>query len=494
MPFLPDLVRSSSVTSIKASTMDNHYTGFRVSAQWSVERISATISPEEFFSKYIAPRKPVILTSHIRDTEWKASLWSNEYLKKKAGTSKIKVEKKDKNGNYGTGQEKLVMTFGELLDKLRAGCNDLYLTTQYDDDSHTQKQTRERAVLDYCPPPLTNLLGDFPLRPKILGNLVPQQVNVWMGNSKDGSSSGLHHDYHDNLYILLRGKKRFTLFSPGDAERMYTYGKQCHVHPNGLINYGNRSTRADGACGAELAKYRVKKEEDKLAKLTEEGAAEEDIQAAEERLEEALDELLAAEAGFEDEDSEPEVEANAAEADGEPEKDEDEPPSFSRIDTATLHSPTPSMKFPLLQEAIRVVCEIQEGEMLYLPASWYHEVTSFTLPEADDFAVLRREPGHMAFNYWMHPPTTAEYTAPYEDDFWARRWKKLEQVLLDKANKKSAAKPVGGVLAKKDFQKKGSALATKPNKNRATNKRREPNDYGGEKKPKKKRNLMRVRT
>ena len=37
--------------------------------------------------------------------------------------------------------------------------------------------------------------------------------------SAEGSSSGLHHDFHDNLYILLRGQKRFRLFSPADAHR-----------------------------------------------------------------------------------------------------------------------------------------------------------------------------------------------------------------------------------------------------------------------------------
>lgn len=35
--------------------------------------------------------------------------------------------------------------------------------------------------------------------------------NVWIGSSADGSSSGLHHDFHDNLYSLLRGRKRFRL-------------------------------------------------------------------------------------------------------------------------------------------------------------------------------------------------------------------------------------------------------------------------------------------
>ena len=52
-----------------------------------------------------------------------------------------------------------------------------------------------------------------------------------------GASSGLHHDWHDNLYILLRGRKRFTLYPPSLAKRMATQGRITHVHPNGLIQY-----------------------------------------------------------------------------------------------------------------------------------------------------------------------------------------------------------------------------------------------------------------
>ena len=52
-----------------------------------------------------------------------------------------------------------------------------------------------------------------------------------------GSSSRLHHDYHDNLYILLRGRKRFRLFPPSMARRMYTHGQIRTVHPNGRIVY-----------------------------------------------------------------------------------------------------------------------------------------------------------------------------------------------------------------------------------------------------------------
>ena len=58
--------------------------------------------------------------------------------------------------------------------------------------------------------PLDKLKDDFPLRPRLTGGLLPQTVNLWMGHSSNkGSSSGLHHDFHDNLYVLLRGKKTF---------------------------------------------------------------------------------------------------------------------------------------------------------------------------------------------------------------------------------------------------------------------------------------------
>ena len=52
-----------------------------------------------------------------------------------------------------------------------------------------------------------------------------------------GSSSGLHHDFHDNLYVLLRGRKRFVLYPPSSAGRMYTHGEIAQIFPNGRIQY-----------------------------------------------------------------------------------------------------------------------------------------------------------------------------------------------------------------------------------------------------------------
>ena len=71
-----------------------------------------------------------------------------------------------------------------------------------------------------------------------VGLQVPHQYNLWMGNSAQGSSSGLHHDFHDNLYVLLRGKKRFVLYPPHEAHNLYTEGTVVKVEgilSNGLL-------------------------------------------------------------------------------------------------------------------------------------------------------------------------------------------------------------------------------------------------------------------
>lgn len=34
--------------------------------------------------------------------------------------------------------------------------------------------------------PVKELKGDFPLRPECMGNLVPQQINLWMGAAPNG--------------------------------------------------------------------------------------------------------------------------------------------------------------------------------------------------------------------------------------------------------------------------------------------------------------------
>jgi hypothetical protein len=108
--------------------------------------------------------------------------------------------------------------------------------------------------------------------------------------------------------VLVAGRKHFRIYSPADAERMYTVGNLTRVHPNGRINYGDGLTRADGADLQSVKAMEASKrleglvgKSDKLGK----GVAsfpqfpDSDDGGDDEQIEAALEAVLAAEMGDE---------------------------------------------------------------------------------------------------------------------------------------------------------------------------------------------------
>lgn len=203
---------------------------------------SKSISSKDFFTSYIAHRKPVKFTDHLSDKAWKASAkkWSNEYLKSKSNpNSLVKVEyRTEQEYRFGLGKEKH-MTFADFLNKIDSGDEGWYLTTQeFEFDPEGQPYIMS--------PPTSFLQQDFPIIPELFFTLIPANINIWYGQSKTYSTSGLHHDFHDNLYIVLKGEKKVTLISPAYTQQLYTAGKVAKVHRNGRINYDGQLTHADG--------------------------------------------------------------------------------------------------------------------------------------------------------------------------------------------------------------------------------------------------------
>ncbi|CAN0277452.1 unnamed protein product, partial [Ectocarpus sp. 12 AP-2014] len=163
-------------------------------------------------------------TSAKRDLLYgQATSWMHIVDVLQAGDAEVKVEYRGgPQERYGQGLER-GMKFCDFLGELERKNDLLYLTTQELGLDPTGRPGLMSAPLD-------RLREDFPLRPGLAGALVPQNVNLWMGHTKEGgSSSGLHHDFHDNLYVLLRGKKTFRLFSPADTHRMYLEGELVKV-------------------------------------------------------------------------------------------------------------------------------------------------------------------------------------------------------------------------------------------------------------------------
>lgn len=61
-------------------------------------------------------------------------------------------------------------------------------------------------------PMLKHLPENFPFAQPILSD--PEAINIWIGDSRSVTST--HRDPYENLYLVLRGSKTFTLFPPVD--------------------------------------------------------------------------------------------------------------------------------------------------------------------------------------------------------------------------------------------------------------------------------------
>ena len=93
------------------------------------------------------------------------------------------------------------------------------------------------------------------------------------------------------------------------------------------------------------------------------------------------------------------------------------PAHFSRIDLCKSKQEIID-KFPQFKHAHCLTVTLKAGEMLYLPAGWFHEVRS-------DSSLI--DGYHMAFNYWFHPPDGQSYDTPYTSPFWNWDWQKRKQ-------------------------------------------------------------------
>ena len=524
--------------------MRNEYDGWRPSeaahaaasdgdARLLLDRVPMSqLTPRAFFDRYVAARRPVVLTGALTGAHspWAGidEAWTEAYLREAAADDLVRVEVRDGvDEPYGVGRYQ-TMRFGSFLDRFEAGDERIYLTASPAGvDAHGRPQVAAA--------PASRLLGldpegdKPPFRPPLAGNLVPANVNVWMGRSTDGATSGLHHDHHDNLYVLVRGRKRFELYSPADVTAMYTVGRPVRVHPNGRINYEESGRTGpdgdDGQLAARVAAARVAAAEAELeaaeaaaAAAAAAGEAEELerarrwVERAEAGLDEAMDTAMDGGDGRDgweddgddkddgffgagmrddfdemadddldqlassDEDDDDRVARNGAKAEKARDDDEDgDPPSFSRVDRSRMES------FPLFAQAQgrRVEAEVNVGEVLYLPAGWFHEVTSLSATSEGDASVMgkvkekkrgatggkrassdREGGGHLALNYWFHPPvgegnnsSAYMFETPYgsvaRQKMWESDWAMWEKMFAAETAKNSGVEKEGRVKKQK---------------------------------------------
>lgn len=197
-----------------------------------VPRLKHPVSLEEFYRRFYLTRTPAIITTEsLSELGWQTGNWNDEYLLYKAGAQEVLVLQRDGTSNFSPDRVRYApMRFHEFISRVMApqqGNSDLYLNLQHD------------RVIE---PPLLQLLGDFNI-PVYFKDMTLRCVNLWMGNSKASITTPLHHDFNDNLYVVVEGRKHFTLFPPEQAPNLYPQGELLGVDGNGYIRYASLDSK-----------------------------------------------------------------------------------------------------------------------------------------------------------------------------------------------------------------------------------------------------------
>lgn len=347
----------------------------------SIDRVESNITAKEFFLRYISKRRPCILFNQS------TPILSAQLICQVAGDCEVQVEKrKDPNQAYGQNRS----------DEYQVSCkiNEFWKHLKNENDRELYYlSTQQSDEVFSTPCRQLHQTGHIPGSLDWAGSLVLQSCNLWWGASKE-SSSGLHHDFHDNFYLVQSGVKRFRLFPP--SCKIAVYGEIEKIHPNGLISYRSNPTRADGF---PVSKRMKSDESDSDGDEKEEGQVffgkgfdyeSDNSHDPKDDENDDYDDLVR------DERSE-----DASEDD-----DCDES-ADTKVDSAPSANSRPDNFSPLCPDEVDepgLTLEVRAGECLYLPCGWFHHVTS--LRDSSDC--------HMAVNYWYHPPDRLDsFVDPY---------------------------------------------------------------------------------
>ncbi|XP_078664060.1 bifunctional peptidase and arginyl-hydroxylase JMJD5-like [Branchiostoma floridae x Branchiostoma belcheri] len=161
-----------------------------------VESVDTIPSPEEFYHRYVAPRRPVILSGAARlFPAYKR--WNDWYLTVQYGWRKLHVDfaKKEETDSYNEE-----MRLFDFLQRYKQ--SELYMV-----DSIPKAMMKEV----YLPQSLA--CGGFAQR--------LQDMKLWL--SSGGTASTLHMDNMDNLNCVLSGTKDWFLLGKDEAEKWALY-------------------------------------------------------------------------------------------------------------------------------------------------------------------------------------------------------------------------------------------------------------------------------
>ncbi|KAL1649117.1 hypothetical protein SLS58_001689 [Diplodia intermedia] len=196
-----------------------------------VDELAEEPSPLEF-TRYVAQNRPFVIRGGA--SSWKSNReWNAAYLKEamagqhvnvaitnRGNADAIVVESGEEDGGGGGGggsglifvepfeREEL---FSDVVDKVRAqeACPDA--------DVIRYAQTQNDNLRNEYSTLFADVPRDIPFARIALqqGGTGPDAVNFWLGSSR--STTSLHKDNYENIYVQVLGRKHFTLLPPVEA-------------------------------------------------------------------------------------------------------------------------------------------------------------------------------------------------------------------------------------------------------------------------------------
>ena len=232
-----DLIRSLQVSSYEHS---NKYNGFVVPhAGWTPRRISfqqARSRGPDGLQAFVRRREPVVVekVDYRKDLGWSVDRWDAAYLKEKAGDMIVNVEGSGFGRIFGYGAPRFSVNFSSYIDMAFDGAD----LPGLDNENRTYYMNLQNGPAKrVAEGPVSRLLSDIPAM-ELLKAWSYGQINMWFGRTgDDGGTSLFHHDSSDNINCVLRGRKRWRIYSPADADKLYPMGKLVNTDVDGFHDY-----------------------------------------------------------------------------------------------------------------------------------------------------------------------------------------------------------------------------------------------------------------
>ena len=264
------------------------------------------------------------------------------------------VKSKTNNTNENDPLKKVFVYPAEINMKMKDFCDMMTCPSPSDAVPYLSEQN------DNLRRKFPNLMADIPEGIPLCDDVFapgvcrPEATNLWIGDARAVSS--VHKDHFENLYCVITGEKTFTLLPPTDIAflKEKQFGCMRYIHTTaGASPSSSSSSAATATTAASLpGSTRVKRDELVLGKV----------------------------AG--DPDSLPWIDTDPA-----PRVDEHcrGLASTSSLSSSSLSSPSSSSAALLASRRHAYHCTVKAGEVLYIPAMWYHRVSQTQLTIAVNF-------------------------------------------------------------------------------------------------------------